>query len=161
MNCAFSGHRPNKLLHLGGYNLKDIRYDPLRDLIKKYLIDLNVTKILSGMALGIDQLVAEIAIEMNIPYIAAIPFVGQETAWPKQSQEYYQELLNQASEIVVVCKGVYAAYKMQIRNQYLVDNSDVLIAIFNTSETSGGTYNCIQYAEKQNKQIIKINPNQI
>ena len=41
---------------------------------------------------------------------------------------------------------------MQLRNQYMVDNSDLVLAIWNGKE-SGGTWNTIKYARKQGKKI--------
>ena len=38
----------------------------------------------------------------------------------------------------------------------MVDNSDIIIAVWDG--TKGGTYNCVQYAKKKNKEIIQINP---
>ena len=38
----------------------------------------------------------------------------------------------------------------------MVDNSDVLIACWNG--TSGGTANCVKYAEKTGNKIYRINP---
>jgi len=66
-------------------------------------------------------------------------------------------LLSKAAEIKIVCEGEYAAWKMQVRNCWMVDNSDEIIGIFN-GYPGGGTYNCIQYAKSKNKIIHLINP---
>ncbi len=92
-----------------------------------------------------------------IPFIAAVPFLGQESCWPKQTKDKYFDLLSKAESKVIVCEGNYAAWKMQKRNQYMVDNSDILIAVYDG--TSGGTQNCVNYANTKTKQIIFINPN--
>ena len=97
---------------------------------------------------------ANIAINLNIPLIAAIPFKGQELAWPTKSQTQYHKLLSKASEVVTVSSGGYSAKKMQIRNEWMVNSCDTLIACFNGSK--GGTYNCIQYAKTLNKNISFI-----
>ena len=47
---------------------------------------------------------------------------------------------------------------MQKRNEYMVDNCDLLIACW-SGVKKGGTYNCVKYAIKNNKRIIVINPN--
>lgn len=156
MIASFSGHRPNKLEKFGGYNIHDPRYEPLRTAIGNHLIEQKVSKAISGMALGIDQLAAEVCVRLGIPFIAAVPHVGQEKIWPQSSQKQYQDLLAKAAEVVIVSEGEYAAYKMQVRNEWLVDNCDILIMIWDG--TNGGTSNCRNYAEKQNKKIIRINP---
>lgn len=45
---------------------------------------------------------------------------------------------------------------MQKRNEWMVDNCDILIAVWDKSP--GGTKNCVDYAESKKKQIIYINP---
>jgi uncharacterized phage-like protein YoqJ len=108
------------------------------------------------MALGIDQDFARVCIEMRIPFIAAIPFVGQESNWPFESQQRYQEILSYAYCVYVVSGGGYAAWKMQTRNEWMVDNCDILIAVWDGS--SGGTRNCINYANKVCRTIHRIEP---
>ena len=154
MIVAFSGHRPDKC---GGYNLPNPTYLHICKEIDKALRQLKPEKVISGMALGVDQWAANIAFKLKIPVLAAVPFDGQEKKWPDKSQSIYRKLLNKASEIVVVSPPGFTKEKMQIRNRFLVDQSDLLIAIFNGSP--GGTANCIEYAKHTNKKIIFIDPN--
>lgn len=107
------------------------------------------------MALGIDTIVAEVAVELNIPFVAAIPFVGQEKIWKQYQKDKYNSLLSKATEKVIVSSGGYAAYKMQVRNEWMVKNSDLLIAVYNDKK-SGGTFNCLQFAHSENKQTSII-----
>lgn len=154
---SFTGHRPNKLPDpKTGYDLSNPLYQWLTDQIIDLLKTIKPSTIISGMALGIDSLAAQIAIDLDIPFIAAIPFKGQESKWPSASQKRYHMLLKAASKVVVVSEGAYSAEKMQIRNVWMVDNSDGVIAIWDG--TAGGTANCVQYAESINKQIWRINP---
>jgi len=53
----------------------------------------------------------------------------------------------------------YYPAKMQKRNEYMVDNSNIVIAVWDG--TKGGTYNCVKYAEKLGKEVIIINPKEI
>jgi uncharacterized phage-like protein YoqJ len=153
ITVAFSGHRPNKI---GGFKLPNPTYIHICRQIDKTLKELQPEKIISGMALGIDQWAANIAIKLNIPFLAAIPFEGQEKAWPASSQKTYHALLNKAAEKVIVCEGGYAAYKMQIRNEWMCNHCDILIGVWDG--TPGGTGNAIAYAKSINKEIIYINP---
>lgn len=150
---AFSGHRPDKL---GGYRLPNPTYIHICQEIEKTLTELRPYMVITGMALGVDQWAANVARKMKIPYIAAIPFEGQECKWPKRSQRTYRALRKLAMGETIVCPGDYSAEKMQLRNQWMVDNADALIAIWDGSR--GGTKNCIEYAKSQNKQIYYIDP---
>lgn len=153
MIVAFTGHRPDKL---GGYKVPNPTYLYVCQQIDKTLRELKPEKVISGMALGVDQWAAHIAYKLGIPFIAAVPFEGQEKAWPKQSQMTFHLLLRMASEKVIVSPGDYSAAKMQVRNEWMVDHCDKLIAVWDG--TSGGTGNCVAYAQKSEKNIIRINP---
>ena len=151
---ACTGHRPDKL---GGYNLPNPTYIYVCQQIEKVLKELQPEKCISGMALGADSYFANVCVKLGIPFIAAIPFIGQENAWPAASQKTYHALLSKAAEKVIVCEGGYAAAKMQTRNEWMANKCDKLLAIYN-GDTSGGTYNCIQYAKSIDKEIIYIDP---
>ena len=153
MIVSFSGHRPDKL---GGYKLPNPTYLYVCQQLESILKDLKPEKAISGMALGFDQYAANVCIKLSIPFIAAVPFLGQEKAWPQASQDAYHRLLAKATEVVIVSEGGYAAWKMQTRNQWMTDRADKVIACFDG--TTGGTYNCVQYAKQLGKEIIVIDP---
>jgi uncharacterized phage-like protein YoqJ len=161
MRIAFTGHRPDKL---GGYKTPNRIYDRVIDKLHFKLTELRprLTAAISGMAVGVDQWAAEIALDLDLPLIAAIPFRGQESGWPPAAQEKYRALMGRASEIVVVSEGGYEPWKMQRRNEWMVDNSDILLAVWNWSP--GGTCNCIKYAQRISKdrpyERVFINPNE-
>ncbi len=153
MIVAFTGHRPDKL---GGYKLPNDTYIKVCQKIDAALKELKPEKIITGMALGIDQWAAMIAHKLGIPFLAAIPFEGQERAWPEASQKTFRLLRKLAVEEVIVSSGGYSADKMQVRNIWMVDHCDKLIAVWDG--TSGGTANCVTYAQSVGKSIIRINP---
>lgn len=153
MIVAFTGHRPDKL---GGYKLPNPTYIKVCQQIEAELTALKPDKVISGMALGVDQWAAFIAHKLKIPFVAAIPFINQECKWPKESQKIYHQLLQLASEQVIVSPGGYTAAKMQVRNCWMVDQCNKLIAIWDGSE--GGTGNCVNYAKSVKKEIIFIDP---
>ena len=146
MIVAGTGHRPNKL---GGYT-RDAQTRLFNTAIKS-LEHLQPTKLISGMALGWDQALARACVELNIPFIAAVPFAGQETVWPAASQREYRELCEAASDFIIVSPGGYSAAKMQIRNEWMVDHCDRVLALWDGSP--GGTRNCVDYAKTVNKPI--------
>ena len=146
--CA-TGHRPNKL---GGYT-KGATYN-LRKLAWEHLKQTKPDKIISGMALGWDMAWAEAGLALGIPVVAALPFESQSKAWPVDSQLRHSNILKKCQEIVVVCEGSYKPYYMQVRNVWMVDNSDSIVAVWDG--TSGGTQNCIQYGEKVGKSICNL-----
>jgi uncharacterized phage-like protein YoqJ len=98
-----------------------------------------------------------LAIENNIPLIAIVPFPEQDKIWRPESVRLYKELLSKAHDIKITGTPGYAAWKMNVRNEYMVNKCDLLIAVYN-GDQKGGTYNCIKYAESISKPILKINP---
>jgi uncharacterized phage-like protein YoqJ len=149
---AVTGHRPDKLP--GGYNLKDPKNLEIQYRIELALKRLKPSVGITGMALGIDQMFALVCIKLKIPFIAMVPFKGQEAIWAVESKKLYEKILSQAMKVEYVSEPPYAAWKMQVRNVALVDACDIVLAVFDGSE--GGTKNCINYAEKQKKQIEYI-----
>lgn len=150
MIVSVTGHRPDKL---GGYANPEAEMK-LYDIAIDWLYANKPEKVITGMALGWDQIIARAATVCDIPFTAAIPFKGQETMWPVASQKYYNKLLGYASEIIIVSPGAYTSRKMHIRNEWMVDNSDMVLAMWNGSP--GGTGSCIKYAQKQSKPIINL-----
>jgi uncharacterized phage-like protein YoqJ len=150
---AVTGHRPDKL---GGYDFYNPVRSWVREQMKQVLLELQPKMTISGMALGVDQDWAHVSLEMRIPFLAAIPFVGQESQWPAESQRYYRDLMALAAWRYVVCEGGYAGYKMQRRNEWMVNQCHILVAVWDGSE--GGTGNCVRYAQKVQREMRRINP---
>jgi uncharacterized phage-like protein YoqJ len=76
--------------------------------------------------------------------------------WPQKLRDVYKMLLEYSSERVIVSDGGYSAEKMQIRNKYMVDNCDLLVAVWDG--TNGGTANCVNYANSVKRDLIIIDP---
>jgi uncharacterized phage-like protein YoqJ len=156
MKIAITGHRPNKLGN--DYELKSPLIQWIKMEILKILDREKPDELITGMALGIDTLFALIGIERGLKITAAIPCDDQERMWPVASKQmYYMILNNPLVTKVVVSPGPYAAWKMQTRNEWMVDYGDKLISVWDG--TKGGTFNCITYATMRKKEIIRIDPN--
>ena len=146
-----TGHRPDKL---GGYT--DEAFKKLTEFIKDILAADKPGHVISGMALGFDQALATAAMELSIPWTAALPVKEVNPRWFPKSKAYHNFLLTQATKIHVVCEGGYAAWKLQSRNKWMVDNSHVVLALWNGS--SGGTANCVTYANQTKKPVFNAWP---
>jgi len=151
---AITGHRPPEI---GGFQLPNPTYNYICQEIEKILLKEKPIMAVSGMALGVDWYFINVCLKLKIPYLAAIPFEGQEKAWPKESQKTYNLLRKLAKAEIIVSAGGYSPEKMHIRNQFMVNKCDKLIAVYNGKQ-SGGTYQCLNYAKSKNKEIILIDP---
>lgn len=160
MILGITGHRPHP--HLGGYNIPNPTYDAVREAIRDKFEELKPEKIISGMATGTDQWAAEIAIELGIPFIAALPCQNQDAKWPPKGREVFKEILAKAEEVVLVHDGPYTSDCMHKRDQWVVDNSSALLAVWN-GQRYGGTFATVRMAEKginkgREYEIHRINP---
>jgi len=157
VRVAVTGHRPDKL---GGYaalaNFKAIRRH-MRDFLEQ--APEGELVLLSGGALGIDQFWIEVGLYLQLPVVAVLPFNGYDSKWPIASRQVYEKLLAQCQEVRYVCEPGYHPDKLQKRNEFLVDNSDVLVAYWNGAE--GGSKNCIDYAISKNRIINDFNTDEI
>lgn len=165
---AFTGHRPQKLK---GY---DADYSDLKTALATEITSLyekGARKFITGMALGVDQWAAELLLAMkeeeyDIELVAAVPFPGQESRWPKHKQKRYKQILAQCNEVVMVHDtkpkdSKQAGQWLNERNHYMIDNANHLIAIKKSTVTSGGTVNAIKYAERNGVDIHKIDPDKV
>ena len=107
-----------------------------------------------GVALGFDQLVARVCIARGIPFLAAVPYAGQAAMWNLQQQKEYMELLEKATEVKIVSEGDYAVWKLFKRNEWIVNNSNMIVAY--SMMKDGGAASCCEYAAKADKPVVKL-----
>lgn len=169
MKICITGYRPAKLPQRYGYNINSAAYQELGFTIQDVLCmealhqQTLAIECISGMALGVDQLYVAVAdrIRHNHPIYkvsitAAVPCRGQELKWPIPSRESYHKLLALCDNVYYITNGSFTPSCMEERNQWMVDRSDAVIAVWDGK--SGGTANCIRYAKKQHKTIYYIHP---
>jgi uncharacterized phage-like protein YoqJ len=141
----------------GGYGKNGVAVEVVAR-TKAKLTELQPTKVLSGMALGFDQWLAWLCGRAGIPFEACLPFEGQEQGWPMEARWRYDDLLKRALMVHVVGQPPKnrweAAKAMQARNEFMVDRSDVLLAAWTGAD--GGTANCVRYAERVGKRVVRV-----
>lgn len=177
MVISFTGHRPNNI-HMGGYDWDSAKNEKIRQ-----RISILVSKIakkhkdedcwfVCGGALGVDQMAFDVCLRLkqtykNIFIEIAIPFKTQFRKWKAGDIARWKMQIKQADKVTIVDEvqsyviagyeeGIYYPAKMQKRNEYMVDKSDFVIAIWDG--TSGGTGNCVKYAVKCKKPVVRIDP---
>jgi len=173
--ACFTGHRPDKL---GGYDINNpistkLRHKLLEEVIPILIKKENISRFISGGALGMDM-IAFYCVHIlkkdfsHIKNILAIPFEKQDKVWSDEQKYWYRKMRKLADEVVLVDKikqysidenipvGEYHFKKMHKRNEYMVDNSRIIVSVFDGSK--GGTSNCLYYANKMGKSIWRMNP---
>ena len=162
---CFTGHRPQSIPFL--WDETSEKSIALKKRIRQEIVNLiehkNATHFISGMALGTDQICAEIVLELKeqYPHITlecAFPCKTQAVKWSDKCRERYFGIIFKADKKIMVQRE-YTPDCMMKRNKYMVDKSDFIIAVWNGSKS--GTGNTVTYAKSKDKTVIQINPNEI
>jgi uncharacterized phage-like protein YoqJ len=103
-------------------------------------------------------LFVEVALELGIPFIPAIPFVKQASVWPEKDRNHYIKLLGKAKDIYIhpetkIGNKIYAGYFG--RNKWIVENSQLLVA-YMVNSTDGGTAHTWNCAVKKGIRTINL-----
>jgi len=160
--CAFTGHRPQSLPF--GFNETDERCIALKQMLRAEIIKLiedeGVTHFITGMAIGVDMYAAEIVLGLkssydNIILESAIPCETQAAKWTEEQRNRYFEIAEKCDKETLI-QHQYTNDCMHKRNRYMVDQADVIIAVWDGRPS--GTGKTVQYAQRQGKPIRVINP---
>ena len=162
-NCCCTGHRPKGFPFAYGKDERKHK-EYLKQLRQKILLAINeygVNYFVSGMAIGVDMDFAEMVIALRdaenypIKLECAIPCHNQTLKWSKADILRSNEILKCADSVNLISER-YTTECMLKRNRYMVDKSDIVIAVFYGIE-KGGTWHTINYAQKNKKLIEFIN----
>ena len=148
-SCAITGHR-------------DLPKNLSREKVKaelRALVHAGVQYFYNGLAVGFDLLTAEILVELKVEFpnlhlCGCIPFHGQEKYYSAEDKCRYYKVLEECDDTVVFCseyqKGCYF-----IRNDYMVENADVLFA-YCRSKSGGAAYTVRAFQKKKGKENVRF-----
>lgn len=158
--CCCTGHRPKGFPFLYGIDKKNHNQylQALEQKIELAITAYGITNFISGMALGVDLDFAETVIKLKDKYPVAlecaVPCPDQTAKWNRKDILRYERILKRADEVNLISDR-YTSACMLKRNRYMVDKSQLVIAVFNGVER-GGTWYTISYAVKEKKPIEMI-----
>lgn len=162
-SVAFTGYRPqklpfgNNLTHPEAVKLRSALYNEFERLIIR-----GFKYFYTGGALGGDLMAAEVILELfqryghrELCHYLCLPCRNHCAKWRSEDIVRFERIRAQ-SKIILVSDSNYFNGCMQIRNQYMVDRSAVLIALFDGQ--NGGTKNTVDYARKMQRKIVMLRP---
>lgn len=162
--CAVTGHRPAKL-HLGRTDDAAFR---LRERIRLQLTELyekGVRRFLLGGALGVDLWAGEILVSMGkdgcfsgLELVMVLPFAGYDRPWNEQERERMNAVRAHCAQTVIVGNGENPTLCYWLRNRYLVDHADCLLAVYEPAHARSGTGMTVRYGERKGIPIFSILP---
>ena len=150
--CCFTGHRPNKLRQ------SEQEIKPLLEKAIDWAIDNGFVTFISGMAEGVDIWAAEIILDKrksnaDLHLICALPHPGFENRRSMSEKARFQKIIA-AADFVKLVGDRYFTGCYQVRNEFMVDHSSLVIAAFNG--IASGTKNTVDYAKRRGVRVINI-----
>ena len=145
--CSFSGHRilPKDF---DGEEIKKAVYNAVNEGFSTFLV---------GMAIGFDALcfkvLEKIRQEKDIKIVACVPCRDQSKYFNKSQKAEYDREIASSNEVIYLAESYFDGC-MQIRNEFMVDNSSMLICFL--LSPYGGTYSTIKYAAEKGLKIVYL-----
>jgi uncharacterized phage-like protein YoqJ len=147
-------------------------HDEILRVLAKLEGDHGMTEVVSGMALGFDQQLAEMALVCNLRLHAVPPFPSQFVAWPEAQQNHWHELIMMAAEITPAsprdpdfANPRQVAAMLHGRNDTMLKMSQAVIAAADLTKLKwkgdrvvGGTWSCVEKAKNKGMPIIWMDP---
>ena len=150
LTMALTGHRPERLKYTK--YLESDNWRAIIDWLKQQIKELRVTDAISGMAEGSDCAYALAVIELkeegdNIKLHCVLPCDNYQRGY-----YIYDRIKNSADTWTSLSKNYFKGCD-NVRDQYMVNNSDKLFAIWDGIE-AGGVWSTIKKAQKRGLDII-------
>lgn len=161
MTACFTGHRPQSVHFKFDETDKDCK--ELKKRLKKQIVNLiennGVNHFVTGMALGVDTWCAEIVLEIKkkYPFITlecVLPCEIQAKYWSEKQRDRYFGIIEKCDKETLL-QSIYTEGCMLERNEFMVESSDYVLAVWNGVK-KGGTYYTIKLAKKKDKRVIII-----
>lgn len=151
MKMALTGHRPERL----GYSKDDwyaVEWARLISWLQSEIVARNVTDVYCGMADGCDIAygIATLGLKRmkyDVKLHCVLPCKNYNSSNP-----WFEDLHNEADEWIELSDEFYKGCD-NVRDQYMVDHSDKIFAIWDGSK-SGGVWSTIRKAQKRGIDII-------
>lgn len=148
MIAGITGHR----------ELKNIIW--IKTMLQEVLSEIRITHGFTCLAIGADELFAEILIQNHVNYTVVIPCQNYESTFDKTALDNFIFAKNKASKMIELNNNEPSEKAFNEAGKFVVDNSEILIAVWNGEEAKGlgGTGDIVEYAKSKNKKIIHLNP---
>ena len=115
----------------------------------------------TSLAIGADQLFAEIVLELKGDLEAVIPFPDYERTFGNEADLMRFRLLKAASKrIEILPDGATQDEAYLSAGRRVTDLSDLLVAVWDgqAARGLGGTADVVRYATRMGKRVVQLNP---
>lgn len=149
---AVTGHRPQ---HLDREQTAYARAE-LERLAAKLRADHHTQVAISGMAIGADTWWAEAAMGAGLDLWAYVPFWAQPGPWRADQRTQWERLVESAERRLVLGEE-YDVRLLHSRNEFMIRDASLLIAVHDPAKTTGGTQSAIAKARAAGSTIVLVN----
>lgn len=122
-------------------------------LIVERMIRQGCTGVITGMALGWDIAVAGACDSLDLPFIAALPFPGQEEHWTGEQRQEYSRLMFKADKVWYGGK-LRLNENYHVRDRLIVQSCAELWAL--DSGRNSGTHSTVLFAEGIGCKVVPL-----
>lgn len=114
----------------------------------------------SSLAIGTDQVFAEVALQKNAALVAVIPFDNYKKQFNSTALQAYTNLLERCSDVVTLrCLGSPELAYLNA-GKWIANASDIMFAVWDGKEAEGmgGTADIVSFAKSIGKSVVHFDP---
>lgn len=152
VRVAVTGHRP----HLVTPAQATFGQSELARLAVKLRESHHTQVAISGLALGADTHWAAASAPAGLDLWAYCPFTAQADAWDEPDQRMWADLRKAAARVVTL-GSAYDVKLLHARNDLMLRDADLIIAVTRPSLTTGGTASTVAKARAAGRPLITVN----
>ncbi len=132
----------------------------VRARLEEAVDDLRITAGLTSLAVGADQMFADLMLDRHLLFTAVIPSDHYETTFASTERPHFDALRNAAAHVICLPFSKPSEDAYMSAGKAIVDGADLLIAIWNGKPARGygGTADVVDYALASKKKVRHINP---
>lgn len=134
---------------------RDFTFRILPKVAKRLKDAYGMKEMISGMAIGADTIWADCAVELGVPLSAYIPFPQQSDKWSFADRSHWLKLRKEASKEIIIGEK-FSIGLLHARNDAMIRASDLAVAVWSPSVTTGGTASAVNKIRKAKKPMILI-----
>lgn len=137
-----------------------INWTWVKDTIREELTKIgSVKQGLSALAVGSDQVFADVVLGLGVPVLAVIPVWNYERYFDGEDLANYRRFLSEC-EVMYLNRHGDDEQAFLEAGKIIVEKSDMIFAIWDgkQAEGQGGTGDIVVFAQEKAKPVLQINP---
>ena len=120
------------------------------------LRDGNGTQVaIGGGALGADTWWARAAVRAGLDLWVYVPFLDQSAKWEQEDRKTWGQMLSVAQRTLVLGSG-YDVRLLHARNDFMLRDADLMIAVLDPAKTTGGTVSAVAKARAAGQALVVV-----